>query len=60
MPMGFVRSHAECEYRFLRAIWDNTPAQPDFEDGVAVQRIMAAAELSAAERRWVSGRELHD
>jgi predicted dehydrogenase len=60
MPMGFVRSHAECQYRFLRAVWDGSAPSPDLHDGVAVQRLLAAAELSSAEKRWVSGNELHE
>jgi predicted dehydrogenase len=58
MPMGFVRSHAECQYRFLRAVWDGSAPSPDLHDGVAIQRLLAAAELSSVERRWVSSTEL--
>ena len=53
MPMNFVRSHAECQYQFLKAIWEDRPTQPDLVDGLYVQRLMAAAELSSAGRRWV-------
>ena len=53
MPMNFVRSHAECQYQFLKSIWEDRPPQPDLADGLYVQRLMAAAELSSADRRWV-------
>jgi predicted dehydrogenase len=52
-PMGFVRSHAECEYQFLKAIWEDRQPRPDLHDGVYIQRVMAAAERSAAETWWV-------
>jgi len=53
MPMNFVRSHAECQYQFLKSIWEDRPPRPDLVDGLYVQRLMAAAELSSAGRRWV-------
>ena len=53
MPPGFMRAHAECQYQFIRAIWDDTPAEPSFADGLHIQRIMAAAETSSARGGWV-------
>ena len=53
MPMNFVRSHAECQYQFLKSVWEDRPPRPDLADGLYVQRLMAAAELSSAGRRWV-------
>ncbi len=52
-PMGFVRSHAECQYQFLRAIWEDRRPRPDLHGGLYVQRLLAAAERAAAESRWV-------
>ena len=54
MPPGFVRSHAECQYRFLKAISDDTPTSPTMADGLKVQEVMAAAVKSSDETRWVS------
>jgi predicted dehydrogenase len=54
MTPTFVRSHAECQYQFLRAIGDNLPASPTLADGLHIQELMAAAEKSAAEGRWVA------
>lgn len=53
MTPTFVRSHAECQYQFLRAIRDNLPTSPTLADGLHIQELMAAAEKSAAEGRWV-------
>lgn len=52
-PPGFARSHAECQYRFLKAIWEGQPASPSLADGLHIQQVIAAAERSAAEGRWV-------
>jgi predicted dehydrogenase len=57
-PMGFVRSHAECQYQFLRSIWENRQPHPDLHAGVSVQRIITAAERSASETRWVALNEV--
>ena len=51
---GFTRTHVECQYRLLRAIWDDTAPQPDFQDALRVQEVMAAAERSSREGRWVT------
>jgi len=57
-PMGFVRAHAECQYQFLRSIWEDRVPRPNLHDGVTIQRIMAAAQRSAAESRWVNLEEV--
>jgi predicted dehydrogenase len=53
MPPGFVRSHAECQYQFLRAIWGERSPSPNLADGLHVQEVMAAAVHSSQEQRWV-------
>jgi predicted dehydrogenase len=60
MPPTFVRSHAECQYQFLRAIWEDRPGSPDLEDGLRVQEAMEAAVRSSAEERWVTVEEVRD
>ncbi len=58
MPPGFVRTHLECQYQFLRAIQaDSTPA-PGLADGLHIQEMLAAALRSQAEGRWVSLEEV--
>ena len=58
MPPGFVRSHAECQYRFLKAVAEGTPASPSIADGLKVQEIMEAAVRSSDESRWVAVEEV--
>lgn len=38
---------------FVRALHDGTPFHPDFDDGLAVQRVLAAALESAADGKWI-------
>jgi predicted dehydrogenase len=52
-PVGVSRTHAECQYRFLRSIWDgNSSGTPGIEDGLRVQHIIDAAYRSAAANQW--------
>ncbi|GAB4430042.1 MAG: Gfo/Idh/MocA family oxidoreductase [Anaerolineae bacterium] len=53
MPPGFVRSHAECQYRFLKAVAEDSAPAPTLADGLKIQQIMAAAEESSQVGRWV-------
>jgi predicted dehydrogenase len=53
MPPGFVRTHAECQYQFLKAISGDMPASPTLADGLRIQEVMEAAIRSSAEGRWV-------
>ncbi len=57
MPADFVRTHVESQYRFLKAVADDTPPSPTLADGLHVQEIMEAAVQSSAQGRWVS---MHD
>ena len=58
MTPDFMRSHAECQYQFIRSIWDDKTPAPSFDDGVHVQKIMAAAEASSKNGGWVKLAEL--
>ena len=58
MIPSFTRVHAECQYQFLKAIWENRSASPSLADGLKVQELMAAAERSSAEGRWVTVEEV--
>ena len=60
MPPGFVRTHAECQYRFLKAVRDDLPTSPALADGLRVQEVMEAALRSAAEGRWVTIKEIRN
>lgn len=57
MSPDFMRVHAECQYQFIRAIWDDSPTAPSFADGLHIQRIMAAAEESSNAGTWVNLRD---
>jgi predicted dehydrogenase len=54
MPPTFLRTHAECQYQFLKAIWEDGSPSPDLADGLKVQEAMEAALRSSAEGRWVT------
>jgi predicted dehydrogenase len=60
MPPGFVRTHAECQYQFLKAISDDLPPSPTLADGLRVQEAMEAAIRSSEEGRWVAVEEVRD
>ena len=48
-PQGWLRGHIHGMYLFLDAVANGTQFAPDFADGAAIQRIMAAALKSDAE-----------
>jgi predicted dehydrogenase len=58
MPPHFVRTHAECQYQFLKAISDDLNPSPTLEDGLRVQEVMEAALRSSDESRWVALEEI--
>ncbi len=58
MPPGFVRSHAECQYQFLKAVAEDAAPSPTLTEGLKVQEIMEAAEISAKMGRWVAVTDL--
>jgi predicted dehydrogenase len=58
MVPGFVRSHAECQYQFLRAVAEDIDPAPTLADGLKVQEVMAAAARSSNEGRWVKVAEV--
>ena len=59
MAPGFVRSHTECQYQFLKAIGEDTPTAPTLADGLKVQEVMEAAVRSSKEGQWVSVAEVN-
>jgi predicted dehydrogenase len=56
--IGFGDTFVHEVLDMLNAIADGVPASPSFADGVACQQILAAVDLSIAERRWVKVSEL--
>jgi predicted dehydrogenase len=54
-PLGWIRAHAESQYRFLRAINEGGSPTPDITDGLKTQLIIDAVERSAAlDGTWVT------
>ncbi len=58
MTPDFIRTHAECQYQFLKGVAENKPTHPTLADGLHIQAVMAAAERSSAEGRWVEVKEV--
>lgn len=54
MAPDFVRSHAECQYQFCKAVSQGRSPVPSLVDGLHIQAVMAAAERSSQEGRWIS------
>jgi len=51
--IGYADSFVIEVAEFVRAIVDNVPFSPDFEDGVKCQEVLEAIEQSAEKRSWV-------
>ena len=58
MPPSFVRTHAECQYQFLKAIDKDLPIQCDLVAGLHNQAVMAAADRSSTIGGWVKIQDL--
>ncbi len=58
MAPSFVRTHAECQYQFLKAVDEDREPSPSLRDGLRIQEIMEAAQKAAQVGRWVSVSEL--
>jgi predicted dehydrogenase len=53
LSVGWTRAHIACLHHFVTCIVEDRPARPSLHDGLAVQRIMAAACESSRTGRWV-------
>ena len=51
--LGWTRTHAECQYRFLKAVVAGEEPLPGLADGLAVQLVLEAAYASAEGGGWV-------
>jgi predicted dehydrogenase len=60
MPPDFLRTHAECQYRFLRAIADDSAPSPNFVDGLHIQAVMDAATRASERGGWVRIADVFD
>jgi predicted dehydrogenase len=60
MTPNFVRTHAECQYQFLRAVSDDLPTSPTLAEGLRVQEAMEASTISSDAGRWVTMTEVRE
>ncbi len=51
--LGWEHTFIHENYEFLRAVADGSEFEPNFEDGIAAQRILAAIEASDERGAWV-------
>jgi predicted dehydrogenase len=56
--IGYEHTFVNAIYDFLEALASRRRVSPDFEDGLKVQAVLEAVEMSARDRRWVRVREL--
>ena len=54
MTPNFVRTHAECQYQFLKAVSEDLPTSPTLTEGLRTQEAMEASIISSDEGRWVT------
>jgi predicted dehydrogenase len=52
--IGYADSFVIEISEFIRAIFDNRPFSPDFNDGFICQRILDAVERSSNQRKWIT------
>jgi len=52
--VGWVRFHIAGQYEFIRSIAENLSTKPNFEDGLAAQRVVEAAYLSSYKKKWIN------
>lgn len=51
-PVGISRTHAECQYQFLRGVWATPHTAPTVADGLLVQALVEASYRSAEANAW--------
>lgn len=51
--IGWMRSHVQCMYEFLRCVHTRQNPTPDLRRGIAVQRLTEAVRESARLRQWI-------
>jgi len=54
MMPDFQRIHAECQYRFLKAIDEGRDGEPNLAEGLHIQRVLDAAQRSSEVGGWVA------
>ena len=52
--IGWLRAHVQCLYHFMACVDQGIPAEPGLDQGLAIQRVMAAIRDSAHDGQWRS------
>lgn len=53
-PIGWLRAHMHCMFNFLECIAQDRGPVPSLHDGIYLQRVLHAVELSAQRGTWVT------
>ncbi|MDQ2686489.1 MAG: Gfo/Idh/MocA family oxidoreductase [Armatimonadota bacterium] len=53
-PIGWPQFHIHCLYDFLHAVAQGELGAPNFDDGLAANRLVDACQRSAAQHSWVT------
>lgn len=53
-PVGWPQFHIHCLYDFISAVAQGELGTPNFDDGLAANRLVDACQRSAARRAWVT------
>ena len=56
--VGYEHSFTHTVYNLLKAISDNKPASPNFEDGVKCQEVLEAVSKSITDKSWVEIKDI--
>jgi predicted dehydrogenase len=56
--IGYQNTFVNAVYDFLNAVGSGKKITPDMNDGLRVQAVLEAVEISASKRRWVSLKDL--
>lgn len=56
-PIGWPQFHVHCLYDFVNAVARGEPGAPNFDDGLAANRLVDACRRSAQQRSWVTLKE---
>lgn len=57
-PIGYQHTFVNCVYDFLQGVAEGKQVAPNMRDGLAIQAILEAVEISANTRQWVKVKDL--
>lgn len=53
VSIGWTRGHVHSLYNFISCVYENKKAEPSFEDGAYIQKVMEKAYESDIKREWI-------